>query len=84
MKDRESQFLQSSKLLEDTQRSLNDLLSNNPTLAENDGLRKIADNLNGYISSGYAVLFYEPLSNLGDFVGSGNDWSRLSSFARER
>jgi hypothetical protein len=59
-------------------------LSNNPTLAENAGLQQIADKLNGYIISGYAVTFYEPISTLGDFVGSGNDWSRVLSYTRER
>lgn len=84
LKERENQFFQTSKILADTQKNLNDLLANNPSLADNQGLRRLADSLNGYATSGWTVNFDEPVKNLGDFVGSGNDWNRLSSFARER
>lgn len=80
----ENKFLQTSKLLADTDRDLADLINKNPSLADNPVLKRIQGNLNVFITSSYAVKLEEPIRNLGEFVGSGNDWSRLLSFARER
>lgn len=80
----ENKFLQTSKLLADTDRDLSTLISQNPSLADNAALRRLQTNLNLFVTSSYAVKLEEPIRNLGEFVGSGNDWSRLLSFARER
>ena len=80
----ENKFLQTSKLLADTDRDLAALISQNPSLADNVVLKRLQGNLNLFVTSSYAVKLEEPIRNLGEFVGSGNDWSRLLSFARER
>lgn len=84
LKEIENQLFQASKILAYAQKALKDLLANNPSLAENEELRKLADSLDGYVTSGWSVQFDEPVMLLGDLVGSGDDWNRLSSFARER
>jgi hypothetical protein len=84
LRERENQFLQASKIINETQQTLNELFANNASLTENVTLVRISESLNIFVSEGYTVKYGEPLRILAEFVGSGNDWNRLSSFARER
>jgi hypothetical protein len=82
-RERENQFLLTSKTLSETQTTLNDLIANNPTLQDNVVLIRLTQNLTSFsASSGWKLD--EPLRLLGDFVGSGNDFNRVSSLLRER
>lgn len=68
----------------ETHEVLRNLLSNNSTFAENSTLTGIYEKLNQYTTSGYSVKIDEPYKILGELMGSGNDWNRLSSILREK
>jgi len=61
----ENKFLQTSKLLADTDRDLAALISQNPSLADNVVLKRLQGNLNLFVTSSYAVKLEEPIRNLG-------------------
>lgn len=82
LKEKETQFLQVTKSLNDTYKVLSDVMNNNPTLQENKALTNTYNVLNTFIASEFAVRLEEPYKILGDFVGSGNDFNRMSSILR--
>jgi len=73
-----------SKTLADTQQALADLIKNNPTFQNNSGIAHIYDSITNLTTNYSTLRLEEPLRVMGDFVGSGNDWSRLQSILRER
>lgn len=55
LREKENQFLQTSKTLGDTHKALQDLFNNNATLASNSNLQSVYNSLNTYVTSGYSV-----------------------------
>lgn len=82
LKIKENEFLQTSKFLTETNETLRTLLSNNPTFSENNTLVTIVNRMGDYSSSGSSFKLDEPYKLLGEIIGSGSDWNRVSSIVR--
>lgn len=84
LKEKENQFAQVTKHLQLTHDGLKDLFANNASFKDNSVVVRLFEDLRSYVSTDYAVRLEEPYKILGDFVGSGNDFNRVSSILRER
>lgn len=84
LREKETQFQEMSKSVQDAFSVLSELKQNNQSFSSNNAFNRAYENLNALITTKFAISLAEPVKILGDFEGSGNDWNRLLSFVRER
>lgn len=83
LREKENQFQVMSKTIQGLRDTLSQLISNNASLSTNVQLTQSIDTL-GTFYTNYFTIQTEPMRELGEWQGSGNDWNRLLSFIRER
>lgn len=87
LKEKETQYLQISKQLSDfykTIGTLNETTEGKQLFSSSSAFSKLFTDLGQWINSGFPVKLEEPMKIIGEFQGSGNDWSRLQSVVREK
>ena len=86
LEEAEKRYASAKSVIDQLEAILKNHVGKDKLSAQDSNLAVAYESVNKFVlSSSYTVTSQqEPLRELGDFVGSGNDWSRLSSYSRER
>lgn len=84
LREKENQFQEMSRIVQDLNKTLGDIRNNNPSIASVTAFSSVCENVNNLVSSKFTLCISEPIKILSDVEGSGNDFNRLLSYLRER
>lgn len=84
LREKENQFQEMTRIVQELHRNLSDVQNNNPSLLGNASFTKVLGDINNQVISKFSLSISEPTKVLGEVEGSGSDANRLLSYIRER